>query len=38
MYNNFIKSNIVICMKVTGETFSLLIKEKAPKRQDTKGI
>jgi len=25
-------------MKVTGETFSFIIKEKEPKRQDTKSI
>jgi len=33
-----IKFNIVICMKVTGETFSLSKEAKAPKRQDIKCI
>ena len=32
------KFNIVTCMKVTGETFLSIIKEKEPKRQDTKSI
>ena len=26
------------CMKVTGETFSFIFKEKEPKKQDTKCI
>ena len=29
---------MVTCMKVTGETFSFFLKEKEPKRQDTKCI
>jgi hypothetical protein len=35
---NFIKFNIVTCMKVTGETLYLLKKEREPKRKNTKCI
>jgi len=32
---NFIKYNSVTCMKITGETFSFILKEEEPKRQGT---
>jgi len=35
---NFIDFNGLTCMKVTEETLSFFIKEKEPKRQNTKSI
>jgi hypothetical protein len=38
VFYKLIKLNIINCMKVIGETFSFIKKEKEPKRQDTKSI